>query len=112
MKKFVVMTQGMENYGAHCEDGKFETGNAYWKFKCGSDYIVEGLEREQDAMAFVASIGMENTIGWKEFPSEVMTFDKFCEDFDMDDAFEKEHFDFKMKSMKVVNPITYVKGSL
>ena len=37
---------------------------------------------------------------------------KFCEDFDMDDAFEKEHFDFKMKSMKVVNPITYVKGSL
>jgi hypothetical protein len=55
---------------------------------------------------------MENSIGWKEFPSEVMTFDKFCEDFDMDDAFEKEHFDFKMKSMKVVNPITYVKGSL
>tara|TARA_B110000503_G_scaffold112431_1_gene168602 strand:+ start:350 stop:691 length:342 start_codon:yes stop_codon:yes gene_type:complete len=107
--KYVVMTQGLENYGAHCEDGKFSSGNAYWKFKAGSDYIVEGVDREQDAMAFVAAIGMINDVSWKEFPSEVMTFDKFCEDFDMDDSFEKEHFEFKMKYMKVVNPTTYVK---
>ena len=56
--KFVVMTQYLENYGAHCEDGKFANGNAYWKFKGGDDYLVEGLERPQDAMAFVASIAM------------------------------------------------------
>ena len=112
MEKFVVITQALENYGAHCEDGKFETGNAYWKFKGGTDYIVEGLDRGQDAMAFVAAIGMNNYIGWKEFPSEVITFDKFCEDFDMDDEFSKEHFEFKMKYMKVVNPATYVKETV
>ena len=106
--KYVVITQGLENYGAHCEDGKFSSGNAYWKFKAGSDYIVEGVDREQDAMAFVAAIGMINDVSWKEFPSEVMTFDKFCEDFDMDDSFEKEHFGLKMKYMKVVNATTYV----
>ena len=110
--KFVVMTQAMENYGAHAGNGKFDDGNAYWKFKGGTDYIVEGVDREQDAMAFVAAIGMENHIDWKEFPSQVITYDKFCEDFDMDDEFSKEHFEFKLKYMKVVNPATYVKETV
>ena len=41
--KFVISTQYLENYGAHCEDGKFSSGNAYWKMKGGSDYIVSDL---------------------------------------------------------------------
>ena len=38
---FVVITQILENYGAHCEDGLFASGNAYWKFKSGETYLVE-----------------------------------------------------------------------
>ena len=107
--KYVVTTQGLENYGAHCEDGKFSSGNSYWKFKSGTDYIVEGLDRPQDPMAFVAAIGIENGIGWKEFPSEVVTYDEFMSQFDMEDEFDKEHLEFKLSIMKAVNPADYVK---
>jgi len=65
--EFVVTTQGLENYGAHQGKGTFAAGEAYWKFKSGKDYLVSGLDRAQDAMAFVAAIGIENGIGWKEF---------------------------------------------
>ena len=70
---FIVSTQVLENYGAHSEDGKFSSGNHYWKFKGGSEYLVEDLDREQDAMAFVAALCMENGIGYKEFPTEIET---------------------------------------
>ena len=104
MQTFIVTTQGLENYGAHCEDGKFKSGNAYWKFKSGTDYMVTGLERPQDAMAFVAAIGIENGIGWKEFPSEVVTLEEFEAEFDMNDEFDREHYEFKMSIMKKVDP--------
>jgi hypothetical protein len=104
MNAFVVTTQGLENYGAHCESGKFADGQAYWKFKSGTDYLVTGLERAQDAMAFVAAIGMENGIGWKEFPSEVVTLEEFRSNFDMTDQFDREHYEFKMSIMKSVDP--------
>ena len=74
--KFVVSTQTLENYGAHCEDGKFSSGNAYWKFKGGSDYVVSGVERLQDAVAYVAALSTENNISWKEFPSWFGTYDE------------------------------------
>ena len=112
MTKFIVTTQGLENYGAHCEDGKFASGNAYWKFKSGTDYIVSGLERAQDAMAFVASFGIENGIGWKEFPCEVQTEDEWEAQWNMDDEFDREHREFKLSIMHEVdprNPETYRK---
>ena len=65
--KFVVHTQAMENYGAHAENGKWEDGNAYWKFKGGDTYIVEGTERVQDAVAAVIAYVHQN-VAWKEFP--------------------------------------------
>ena len=98
MTTFVITTQALENYGAHCEDGKFSSGNAYWKFKSGTDYLVEGLDRAQDAMAFVAAIGMENGIGWKEFPSEVMSLEEYL------DGCDDEYREFKMKYIKRVSP--------
>ena len=96
--QFVITTQALENYGAHAEDGKFASGNAYWKFKSGTDYLVSGLERPQDAMAFVAAIGMENGIGWKEFPSEVMSLEEYL------DGCDDEYREFKMKYIKRVSP--------
>ena len=68
METFLVTTQTLENYGAHCESGKFADNHAHWKFKAGSDYIITGVDRLQDAVAFVAAITMENGIGYKEFP--------------------------------------------
>ena len=50
---YAIHTQHLENYGAHAEDGKFSSGNAYWKMKGGVTYIVSGLDRVQDAVAFV-----------------------------------------------------------
>lgn len=104
MTKFVVMCQGLENYGAHCESGKFADGKQYWKFKSGTDYLVSGLDSAADAMAFVAAIGMENGIGWKEFPCEVKTFEEFRAEFDDGTDYGREYFEFKMKYMKDVNP--------
>jgi len=77
MIKFVVSTQFLENYGAHSEDGKFASGNAYWKMKGGTDYIVSGLDRIQDAVAFVAAKEMHNSIGAKEFPVEWKTYEEW-----------------------------------
>ena len=77
--KFVISTQYLENYGAHCEDGKFSSGNAYWKFKGGSDYVVSGVERLQDAVAYVAALSTANNISWKEFPSWFGTYDEWLD---------------------------------
>jgi phosphodiesterase/alkaline phosphatase D-like protein len=103
MTTFVVSCQGLENYGAHCESGRFADGNQYWKFKSGTDYLVHGLDRPQDAMAFVAAIAMENGIGWKEFPTEVETLEEYRTKFDRD------HLDFKLSIMKSVSPTDYIK---
>jgi hypothetical protein len=96
--QFVITTQALENYGAHCESGKFADGKAYWKFKSGTDYLVTGLDRPQDAMAFVAAIGMDNGIGWKEFPAECMSLEEYL------DGCDEEYREFKMKYIKRVDP--------
>ena len=75
--QFVISTQTRENYGAHCEDGKFSSGNAYWKMKGGADYIVSGLDRIQDAVAFVAAMCMQNNLSFKEFPVEFRTVEEW-----------------------------------
>jgi len=75
--QFVITTQFLENYGAHCEDGRFASGNAYWKMKGGTDYVVTGLDRIQDAVAFVAAKAMHNSIGAKEFPIEWCTYEEW-----------------------------------
>lgn len=69
--KFVVKTQYLENYGAHDGEGRFQDGQAYWKFKGGNDYIVSDVERAADAMAFVMAKYSNNNIHFKEFPTEV-----------------------------------------
>jgi hypothetical protein len=65
--------QTLENYGAHNEDGKFASGNAYWKFKGGDTYLVSGVDRPADAMAFVMATFAVNSIGVKEIPTDVET---------------------------------------
>jgi hypothetical protein len=97
---FVIKTQILENYGAHCEDGKFSSGNAYWKMKGGTDYCVSGLDRIQDAIAFVAAVSMENGIGAKEFPVEWKTYEEWARDLPEDEDYRE----FLLEQLKQVNP--------
>jgi hypothetical protein len=101
---FIVITQTLENYGAHSESGKFADGQNYWKFKGGDTYLVEDLDREQDAVAFVAALVMENGIGYKEYPSAVMTVQEWASDLP-DDAGEMQSCrDYYLSQVKRVSP--------
>jgi len=100
--KFVVHTQFLENYGAHAESGKFADGMAYWKFKSGETYIVEGLDRIQDAVAFVMAAFSDNSIHGKEFPCHWETLEEwFSGELSEIDSDYKE---FKLECARVVNP--------
>ena len=84
---FAVHTQVLENYGAHCEDGLYASGNAYWKFKGGSTYIVDDVDSMQNATAFVMAAFSENGIGYKEYPAVVQTVTEWANELP-DDAGE------------------------
>ena len=103
---FIVTTQTLENYGAHAESGKFADGHSYWKFKGGDTYLVEDLDREQDAMAFVAALVMENGIGYKEYPSAIMTVQEWAADLPNDGGEEQSCRDYYLSQVKRVSPNT------
>jgi len=103
---FIVHTQTLENYGAHVESGRFDDGNAYWKFKGGDTYLVEDLDRPADAMAFVAALVMENSIGFKEYPCEVQTYDQWLRDLPDDAGEPQSSRDYYISVLKRVSPNT------
>ena len=98
--QFVITTQFLENYGAHSEDGKFSSGNAYWKMKGGTDYCVSGLDRIQDAVAFVAAIAIENSLYAKEFPVEWKTYEQWTQELPEDEDYRE----FLLEQLKQVKP--------
>ena len=98
--QFVITTQFLENYGAHSEDGKVSSGNAYWKMKGGTDYCVSGLDRIQDAVAFVAALSIENGLGAKEFPVDWKTYEEWARDLPEEQDY-REHI---LKQLVEVNP--------
>ena len=101
--KFVISTQYMENYGAHSEDGKFCSGNAYWKMKGGTDYIVSDLDRIQDAIAFVMARFGENDLYGKEFPIKFRTFAEW--EREMEAEPDAEYREFLLGQVKEVSPL-------
>ena len=102
MQNFIVRTQILENYGAHADEGSYSRGQHYWKAKGGNDYLVTGLDRYQDAWAFVAAAFSENSIGYKEFPTECITEEEWIASLP-DDA---EYRDFLKEVVLVVSPAT------
>ena len=100
MTRFVITTQFLENYGAHSEDGKFSSGNAYWKMKGGSDYCVSGLDRIQDDVAFVAALRIQNSLGAKEFPVEWKTYAEWERDLPEDEDYRE----FLLEQLEHVDP--------
>ena len=103
---FIVTTQILENYGAHCESGKFADGQNYWKFKGGDTYLVEDLDRASDAMAFVAALTVENDLGYKEFPSAVMTVMEWADDLPDDGGEPHSCRDYCLSQVIRVSPKT------
>ena len=103
---FIVSTQVLENYGAHSESGKFADGQNYWKFKGGSEYLVEDLDREQDAVAFVAALVMENGIGWKEYPCHVQTVTEGANELPDDAGEVQSSRDYYLSRVIRVSPKT------
>jgi len=99
--QFVISTQTIENYGAHSEDGKFSSGNAYWKFKGGTDYVVSGLDRIQDATAYVAALCIENSLGYKEFPVKMQTMQEWEAELS---ELSTDYQEFLLEQAKHVNP--------
>jgi len=99
---FVVTTQILENYGAHADSGRFADGQAYWKMKGGNDYLVQDLDRPQDAMAFVMAAFGENSLGYKEFPVEVKSMEEWRRTLPDDEDYRE----FLMGQIMVVSPKT------
>jgi len=100
--KYVVSTQYLENYGAHCEDGKFSSGNAYWKMKGGTDYIVSDLDRVQDAVAFVMAAYGVNDLSQKEYPVAFRTYDEWQEELAQE---SDDYREFLEGQAKEVSPL-------
>lgn len=100
--KYVVTTQYLENYGAHCESGKHAEGHSYWKFKGGSDYIVDGVDSPANAMAFVMAAFADNSLGYKEFPTGVKTHAEWANDLPED----KDYAEFLCSTAYRVSPET------
>ena len=103
MTKFVIHTQTLENYGAHSESGKYSDGNAYWKFKSGTTYIVSDVERIQDAAAFVMAAFSDNGIGYKEYPCHYQTEQEWLDEMSSDDA---DYQQFQKETARKVSPLT------
>tara|TARA_R100000951_G_C2601231_1_gene168236 strand:+ start:135 stop:503 length:369 start_codon:yes stop_codon:yes gene_type:complete len=102
--KYVVLTQSLENYGAHCEDGAYPNNNR-WKFKAGTDYIVTGLDHEADAVAYVQALCAKhgNSLGYKEFPTSWMTHDEWMTNT-VHETLDEEHRQFILSIAKRVDP--------
>lgn len=102
----VVHTQFLENYGAHAESGKFSDDNHYWKFKGGTTYVVDGLDREADAVAFVMAGFSENNVGWKEYPSKTQSYNEWMDSINDGD---EEYTAFYKRTALYVSPKTGTK---
>lgn len=85
---YIVTTQTLENYGAHDADGKFESGNAYWKFKGGTSYQVTGVDRPADAWAFVLAVFGQDGIDYKEMPTDVKDLRAWLDELPDDEGFD------------------------
>jgi hypothetical protein len=67
---YKIDIQTLENYGAHQDSGCFLEDCAYYKFKFGTTYVLTGIDRIQDAVAFAMEYLCQNNKHYKEFPVE------------------------------------------
>ncbi len=80
----LISTQCLENYGAHTENGKFEDGNAYWKFKGGDRYIIStNSSQVANAVAFLSAYLHKNQdVYGKEI---IVDHEVICDDWESEE---------------------------
>jgi len=93
--KFVISTQYLENY--NCDNPG--EGDDYFKFKGGSDYVVSGFDRIQDATVFVLDTKCFNNDMCKEFPASWHTYDEWLANLPED----PEYREFLIDSARTVD---------
>ena len=64
--KLHIITQYMENYGAHDWDGTGECPQ-YWKMKGGEDYFILNVDTDAEADAAIAQV--RGDIEWNDIGS-------------------------------------------
>jgi hypothetical protein len=64
--KLHIITQYMENYGAHDWDGEGECPQ-YWKMKGGEDYFILNVDSDAEAESAVAQV--RGDIEWNDIGS-------------------------------------------
>lgn len=74
----VIRTQFMENYGAHDWDGKGQCPQ-YWKMKGGSEYMVTGVNPNQDLAAIVECRDVEQN-------------NEYCREYILDWSLESDDY--------------------
>jgi hypothetical protein len=80
---FVIITQGLENYGApRCGDPDVLDNHPHWKLKGGETYIVKGLDRMQDAIAYIQFHKCNVNDGWIEHVSKSCTLEEWIAEFE------------------------------
>lgn len=89
--KLHIVTQYMENYGAHDWDGEGECPQR-WKFKGGEDYFILNLFTDADADAAVAQV--RGDIEWNDIGSRqyIVGYGLVANDFMT--AFEKSQLEY------------------
>jgi hypothetical protein len=64
--KLHIITQYMENYGAHDWDGEGECPQ-YWKMKGGEDYFILNVDSDAEAESAIAQV--RGDIEWNDIGS-------------------------------------------
>ena len=109
--KLVIRTQYMENYGAHDWDGK-GTCPQYWKFKGGSEYMITGVNPNQDFETIVeianvefSDIGArEYIISWSVEPDTYMSdFEKSQLEYDGEICYAEPHISWADIENQILN---------
>jgi len=101
--KFVISTQYIENDNCN-NPGE---GEDYFKFKGGSDYIVSGFDRVQDAVVFVLDIHCCNNLGCKEFPSVWGTYEEWAAKLPKDPEYRAFVLETARKVSKEAGPLQW-----
>lgn len=104
--KLVIRTQYKENYGAHAWDGTGECPQ-YWKFKGGSEYIIDDIEHHVRPTDDFFHKKLEMIIDGLRY--RVENKDNYSEEYILDWTVEDNDYlsDFERSQLEYDGVVTY-----
>jgi hypothetical protein len=108
--KIVISTQFKENYGAHDWDGTGECPQ-YWKFKCGSEYIIEDV---QDTITLNEMFGKKCEMVIDSIRSKIEHSSDYAEEYILDWSIEEDDYmsEFEKSQLEYEGVIHYAEPRL